>query len=630
MKNICYCLISLFLLSGYGLRAQTITQLGLPNVQDDPRDLLFATDGGFITTGTKGTNGILYKTDCTGNVVAQIEKSTAPSVLAFFDAVQLPDNSIVAVGYVSLAQTPTDTLDHLVILKTDAELNEIAFADYPIPGKHTRGKSVAVGQDGALLVFGDVSGPGVDFWDLYFLRVHPVTLQPVAPPVIYNFGVDNAQEIVPAGNNAFLLTGSGLIGNIFDPEALISNRLTTLKVNDQGTVIWQYYYQNIYKGKYGFCRSGGVAKHPATGNIMRAGTLYTAAPDSLPDPVFILLNDQGTALDTFTEVIPGRQNLFSTIADPTNAGLSLSLGETAPPAGPPTLLLLTPVEFNNQILFANAVNDTLTPVSLRDIVEVPVNRFAFTGTIPDNPANSAVRNIIVATPEIDDIEILYQNCALTASFNAPGPSYQWFRNGIPVPGANSGFYFPKQTGVYQVVITDAIGCVGVSDTLTVTLPAAGFYTNPSNGAYTFTNTSVGGSSYKWLFGDGATSTEANPTHTYATSTSYPVTLIVYGPCGNDTLTNTLVETGEPAVISDYRLFPNPNDGHFTLEVSGDGPEVVALSLCNTIGQVIERREGRFFSGKMVQTFGYDDLPPGVYTLFMHTGGAGRHIKVVIR
>jgi Zn-dependent metalloprotease/PKD repeat protein len=55
----------------------------------------------------------------------------------------------------------------------------------------------------------------------------------------------------------------------------------------------------------------------------------------------------------------------------------------------------------------------------------------------------------------------------------------------------------------------------------------------------FTNTSVNGSTYLWNFGDGDTSTVANPVHTYTTSGSYTVTLDVDGgPCGNDSYTNT--------------------------------------------------------------------------------------------
>ena len=47
-------------------------------------------------------------------------------------------------------------------------------------------------------------------------------------------------------------------------------------------------------------------------------------------------------------------------------------------------------------------------------------------------------------------------------------------------------------------------------------------------AVTFTNASVGAQSYSWDFGDGATSNEANPTHTYTTTGDQTVKLTVTG------------------------------------------------------------------------------------------------------
>ena len=44
--------------------------------------------------------------------------------------------------------------------------------------------------------------------------------------------------------------------------------------------------------------------------------------------------------------------------------------------------------------------------------------------------------------------------------------------------------------------------------------------------------------YLWDFGDGATSTEANPSHTYGAYGSYTVSLTVNGPRGTDSETRT--------------------------------------------------------------------------------------------
>jgi len=631
MKNSTRLLACFFLFWKVSVTAQTITVLGTPFVHDNAFDLMQTLDGNFLTTGTKGTNGILYKADCAGNIIAQLEKSFSPFPVTLFDAVELPDNSIVAVGYASLVQTPIDTLDHLVLLKTDIGLNEIAFAHYPLSGKDARGKSLAVAQDGTLLIYGEIRGFSVDFWDMFFLRVNPTTLQPAAVPVIYTFGVDNAEQIVPVGNNEFLLSGFSLIGNIFNPEALIANRLVTLKVNEQGGLIWQYFYQNIYKAKYGFCKSGGVATHPGTGNIMMPGVIYSGAPDSLVDPIFILLNSQGMLLDTATEMIPGRQNLFKTIANSGDYGAYLSAGETVQSGGYSTLFFANPREFDNQV-YPFSSNDIGTAVSLRDIAQVTGNRFAFIGTIPDNVLNFSITDIILATPTLDNIEILYQNCALVASFSSPDPSYQWYLNGQPVPGATSGFYFPTQSGDYQVQVTDGIGCAGLSDTLTVTLAMAGFEVTTDNLTATFISTSTGVTSYSWDFGDGQTSNLPNPEHTYAAGGAYTVTLIASSPCGADTIVQTigLVGAGEPSWLAHFRLFPNPNAGRFFVEINGEPQDELTVAFFNSTGQLIDRQNFEFKTGNLQRSFGFDDLPPGIYLLQIQAKGEAKYVRVVVK
>jgi len=62
---------------------------------------------------------------------------------------------------------------------------------------------------------------------------------------------------------------------------------------------------------------------------------------------------------------------------------------------------------------------------------------------------------------------------------------------------------------------------------------------------TFTNNSQYAASYLWNFGDGQTSTEANPVHTYMTPGTYTVTLRVENTLGNDTKTRTNYITVNP-------------------------------------------------------------------------------------
>ena len=102
------------------------------------------------------------------------------------------------------------------------------------------------------------------------------------------------------------------------------------------------------------------------------------------------------------------------------------------------------------------------------------------------------------------------------------------------------------------------------DYITVTsdtpAPVASFITDANSGqvpfVVKFTDTTTGSvSSWNWDFGDGSTSTDQNPTHTYVTEGSYNVTLTAKGPGGSNTATSA-----EPITVSAPLTSPSYNGG----------------------------------------------------------------------
>lgn len=80
-------------------------------------------------------------------------------------------------------------------------------------------------------------------------------------------------------------------------------------------------------------------------------------------------------------------------------------------------------------------------------------------------------------------------------------------------------------------------------------PAADFDWQADGLAIQFVNKSTSGATLLWDFGDGQTSTETNPRHTYATAGKYPVTLTATN-AGGSTSAGKIVET-DPVPDADF-------------------------------------------------------------------------------
>ena len=104
-----------------------------------------------------------------------------------------------------------------------------------------------------------------------------------------------------------------------------------------------------------------------------------------------------------------------------------------------------------------------------------------------------------------------------------------------------------------------------------TAPTANFSAGPTSGtaplAVTFTNSSSGSvTSYSWNFGDGSTSTEQNPMHTYATAGTYSVILTATGARGTNTETGYITVLSRPVAAYNFE----EASGSKVIDASGQG------------------------------------------------------------
>ena len=191
-------------------------------------------------------------------------------------------------------------------------------------------------------------------------------------------------------------------------------------------------------------------------------------------------------------------------------------------------------------------------------------------------------------------------------------SFQWGVSGFETSTRIIG----RSAGNYTVVVTDSLNC-----TLSIpyeiggmTHPTANFIANPwrtliDNPEIDFINLSLYATISEWDFGDGTTSTDESPTHSYTEVGFYPVRLIVSS--GNDCV-DTVVKTVE--IYDNFYLWlPNAfspnNDGLNDLF----GPEGVGYTednyeflIFNRWGELVFKTNtfSEKWDGKMENEFQY--------------------------
>ncbi|HRS92698.1 MAG TPA: SBBP repeat-containing protein, partial [Methanolinea sp.] len=138
-----------------------------------------------------------------------------------------------------------------------------------------------------------------------------------------------------------------------------------------------------------------------------------------------------------------------------------------------------------------------------------------------------------------------------------------FPSSDPYPPA----FEPKGQGGFLFVLRDD-ACTPPCE-----LPVAGFAANPASGhvplTVNFTDTSTGNPViWSWDFGDGETSPDQNPVHTYTAEGTYTVTLTVTNECGpNSTTKQEYIHVLPPCVPPVANFSANPTEGYAPLNVT---------------------------------------------------------------
>lgn len=152
----------------------------------------------------------------------------------------------------------------------------------------------------------------------------------------------------------------------------------------------------------------------------------------------------------------------------------------------------------------------------------------------------------------------------------------------------------------------------------------------------FTDQTEGGTFWLWNFGDGTTSTIRNPTHAYADTGRYRVTLTVIGQSGcatSSTGTVTVTESdvspvSQPAREYGMEVFPNPARDLLYLTLDIPGPRPAEVMLADMLGRPVWRRNLELLPKEAVEIKA-GGLPAGLYSVIVRLNGELVSRRVVV-
>jgi len=156
-----------------------------------------------------------------------------------------------------------------------------------------------------------------------------------------------------------------------------------------------------------------------------------------------------------------------------------------------------------------------------------------------------------------------------------------------------------------------------------------------NEAIVFTNTSAMGDSYLWNFGDGTTSTDLSPIHSFTDFGTYSVILTVTSSDGctsaiTQEITVLDLTTGQEdeALNNQISIFPNPASDQLTISFDLSSPKMIALSLVDLRGAIVKTIPTQSYFNTQA-SIKITELSAGIYYLKMSTDDLQVVKKLVI-
>lgn len=263
----------------------------------------------------------------------------------------------------------------------------------------------------------------------------------------------------------------------------------------------------------------------------------------------------------------------------------------------------------------------------------------FTSSQQVNPASTTTYIVTItdgtmctATASVTVTVVQYPVISLTAdaticegtsiALNASGGNtYSWSPStGLNNSNIDNPVATPASTTNY--IVTANNGNCSSTDSVLITVvpsPVASFTADTTQGAtVSFTNTSTGGVSYLWYFGDGTSSTATDPIHTFTTAGSYTVTLVVTNSLGCTDTFLLVIENFSSLNVPNI-FTPNADNYNDVFQLTEYGLKSINVEIYNRWGLKIyewDKLNGQWDG----RTLNGDEAPDGTYFYIIKAKG----------
>jgi glucose/arabinose dehydrogenase len=209
-----------------------------------------------------------------------------------------------------------------------------------------------------------------------------------------------------------------------------------------------------------------------------------------------------------------------------------------------------------------------------------------------------------------------------SSIYHPENTYQWYKNGVVITGATNANYTTTEDGAYIVEVTNPSACSNTSSAyhiITSQLPMVDFdgldtaicefdaaltlIGTPAGG--TFSGTGISGSSFDPAVAGIGT---FNISYTYSNASGCDTVV------SKSVIVTSCTGISTKANVNAVNLYPNPNEGNFTLEINANLNANLQVSITDITGKNVHQVSVSSNRGKNLLQLNVNHLQKGFYIL----------------